>query len=92
MGHDGEATLSSSGSMTSFSYGPHTIRFRTSHHLERYLDVTLWDNGYIVCTAQYDNSDEPEEEYIDLVPILKNLYFDADEFLRPIRTVRVCYD
>ena len=30
-----------------------------------------------------------EEEYIDLVPILKNLYFDADKFLSPIKGVEV---
>ncbi len=87
-----EAVLSSDGPMTSFSYGPHTIRFRTSRHLSRYLDVITWDKGYIVCTAQYDNSDEPEEEYIDLIPILRNLYFDADEFLEPIQKVSIRYD
>lgn len=92
MSGEHEATLSSNGSMTSFSFGPHTIRFRTSRHLKRYLDVSQWDNGYIVCTAQYDNSDESEEEYIDLVPILDNLYFDPEEFLHPIEKVRVCYD
>ena len=32
---------------------------------------------------------EPEEEYIDLVPILQNLYFDADKFLEPIKGVKV---
>ena len=32
------------------------------------------------------------EEYIDLVPILENLYFDAAEFLKPIRKVMIVYD
>lgn len=31
-------------------------------------------------------------KYIDLVPILKNLYFDADEFLKPIKEVRIEYE
>ena len=30
-----------------------------------------------------------EEEYIDLVPILENLYFDVDKFLNPIKGVEV---
>ena len=30
-----------------------------------------------------------EEEYIDLVPILQKMYFDADEFLKPIEGVQI---
>ena len=29
------------------------------------------------------------EEYIDLIPILKNLYFDTDEFCKQIKEVKV---
>ena len=32
------------------------------------------------------------EEYIDLVPILENLYMDPDDFLSPIQKVRIAYD
>ena len=39
--------------------------------------------------AKYKHNQKPEEEYIDLVPILQNLYFNADEFLEPIKGVRV---
>ena len=38
---------------------------------------------------RYKQNAEPEEEYIDLVPILQNLYFDADKFLEPIKGVKV---
>ena len=31
------------------------------------------------------------EEYIDLVPILENLYYDVDKFLEPIKEVRIEY-
>lgn len=41
--------------------------------------------------AKYEGNDE-EEEYIDLVPILENLYFDADEFLKPIKRVKIDYE
>lgn len=35
--------------------------------------------------AKYAHKETPEEEYIDLVPILKNLFFDAPAFLMPIK-------
>jgi len=76
--------------MTSFTYGPHTIRFRTSRHLRRYTNVKEWDKGYLVVDADYDTLGVVEE-YIDLVPILEDLYFDPDAFLTPIREVRIEY-
>lgn len=87
---DGEAILSSSGEYTSFSYNGRTVRFMTSPYLDRYIEVKEWDNGYIVVTARYRGVDE--EEYIDLVPVLENLYIDVDEFLKPIKKVRISYD
>lgn len=88
---EGIAQLSSCGDMTCFSYGDQEIRFRTSPRLVRYLSVKSWDAGYIVCEAQYEGLSSPVEEYIDLVPILKNLYMDQDEFLAPIKAVEVSY-
>ncbi len=85
-----EAILSSDKNFTSFSYGKHMIRFRTSPRLERYTRIVEWDHGYIVVMAKYEGHEE-EEEYIDLIPILKNLYFDPDEFLAPIKKVRIRY-
>ncbi len=85
-----EAILSSDKNFTSFSYGKHIIRFRTSPRLERYTRIVEWDHGYIVVMAKYEGHEE-EEEYIDLIPILKNLYFDPDEFLAPIKKVRIRY-
>lgn len=87
---NGEAVLSSSGEYTSFSYGGRNIRFMTSPALEKYVEVKTWDNGYIVVTARYNGVDE--EEYIDLIPILKNLYIDVDDFLKPIKKVGIRYD
>ncbi len=87
---EGIAELSSQGDMTSFAFGPHTIRFRTSRHLRRYTDIKEWDNGYLVVTADYDTLGKVEE-YIDLVPVLRNLFFDPKEFLAPIKGVRLSY-
>ena len=49
-----------------------------------------WDYGYIVVNAEYKGVGEVEE-YIDLVPILENLYYDVDKFLEPIKEVRIEY-
>jgi hypothetical protein len=58
--------------------------------LERYTKVLEWDHGYLVVMAKYQNLDEVEE-YIDLLQILKNLYYDVDAFLNPIKEVRIEY-
>ena len=87
-----QATLSSKGDYSIFTSGDHVIRFRTSPQLERYTRVKEWDQGYLVVMAKYRQAQQEEEEYIDLVPILKNLYFDAVRFLRPIRKVEINYE
>lgn len=83
------ALLSNDKNFTSFEYNGHNIRFKTSPRLERYTEIKEWDHGYLVVMAQYEGNNEPEEEYIDLIPILENLYFDANEFLKPIEKVRI---
>ena len=62
----------------------------TSVRLERYTKIVDWDYGYLVVMAKYKGLDEVEE-YIDLIPILERLYYDADEFLKPIKQVRIDY-
>lgn len=59
--------------------------------MERYTRIVEWNHGYIVVMAKYEGSEE-EEEYIDLIPILDNLYFDVEEFLEPIESVRIEYE
>ena len=83
------AILGNRGEFSSFSYAGQTIRFRTSRHLEHYTKIKRWDNGYLEVMAKYDNSPDEEEEYIDLVPILENLYMKPHIFLRGIKEVRI---
>lgn len=87
-----EAILSSSGNFTAFSFGGRHIRFKAPYSLERYVDVLHWDNGFLVVLAKYRHNAQPEEEYIDLKPILDDLYIDSDAFLKPIKSVRVNYN
>jgi len=86
-----EALLSSAGGFTAFSFGGYNIRFRAPYSLERYVDVVKWDDGYLVVMAKYSHNTEPEEEYIDLKPILEGLYIDSASFLKPIKSVRIAY-
>ena len=86
-----EALLSNNGDMTSFRYGNSNIRFRAPKRLKRYVDVKEWDNGYIVVMADYEGLGETEE-YIDLLPILKNLYINPETFLKPIKSVKIDYN
>lgn len=86
-----EAILSSAGGFTAFSFGGYNIRFRAPYSLERYVNVVKWDNGYLVVLAKYSHNAEPEEEYIDLKPILDSLYIDSTAFLKPIKSVRIAY-
>lgn len=87
-----EAILSNADGFTSFSYGGYNIRFRAPYSLERYVDVVSWNDGYLVVMAKYNHNAEPEEEYIDLRPILNDLYIDSTSFFKRIKTVRVSYD
>lgn len=84
------AILSNSKEYTIFQFNNQIIRFVTSSKLERYTKVMEWDHGYLVVMAKYKNLDEVEE-YIDLIPILENLYYDTDAFLEPIKEVRIEY-
>ena len=83
------AFLSNKGNFTVFRYGNYIIRFKAPYSLEKYTAIKEWDNGYLVVMAKYKHNEKPEEEYIDLIPILENLYFDVDKFLKPIKGVEV---
>ena len=87
-----EAILTNDQQYTIFKYGEYVIRFKAPYSLEKYTQVKEWNQGYLVVMAKYDHNEKEEEEYIDLIPILKSLYFDADAFLKPIEKVRISYD
>ncbi len=89
---DSLAFLSNKDGFTLFRFGKHTIRFRAPYSLEKYTEIKSWDNGYLVVVAKYNHNTKPEEEYIDLVPILENLFFDAPEFLAQIKGVKISYE
>ena len=88
---DNEAVLSSFDRYTTFSFNGKTLTFRTCNGLERYTRVLLWDHGYLEVMTKYRHRDEEIEEYIDLEPVLENLYMDKESFLKPIQKVRIEY-
>lgn len=85
------AYLSAENGFTVFEYGKIRIRFRAPYSLERYTNVKQWDNGYLVVDAKYKHNVVPEEEYIDLEPVLNDLYIDADKFVKPIKKVEITH-
>ncbi len=87
---DDYAILTNSGEYTIFEFHNETIRFLTSSRLERYTKIIEWDHGYLVVMAKYKGLNEMEE-YIDLIPILEKLYYNVDEFLGPIKGVKIKY-
>ncbi len=83
------AVISNKDNFTIFRYRNYIIRFKAPYSLEKYTAVKEWDNGYLVVMAKYSHREKDEEEYIDLVPILENLYISPDTFLKPIKEVRI---
>lgn len=86
-----KAYLSNDKDMIKFQYGNKIIRFRGPYSLEYFTSIKEWDDGYLVVMAKYKHNQKPEEEYIDLVPILENLYIDVSKFLKPIKEVGLAY-
>ncbi|MBR0163307.1 MAG: hypothetical protein IJQ12_01400 [Lachnospiraceae bacterium] len=85
------AYLSNEGRYTVFRFGDEELRFIGPYSLERYDVVTEWDKGYIVVMTKYSHSEQLIEEYIDLIPVLRDLMMDAKTFLDPIGKVEVSY-
>lgn len=83
------AYLSNKKDIISFSFGTKIIRFKGPYSLEKIDRVKEWNNGYIVVEARYSHSDTLIEDYIDLIPILENLYINAQSFLGQIKNVEV---
>lgn len=85
------AYISNKGRYTIFKVGDVELKFIAPYSLERYEKVVEWNCGYLVVMTKYSNNEELEEEYIDLIPILKNLYMDEKQFLNSIKNVEVRY-
>ena len=71
-----KAYLSTDKEMIQFRYRDKIIRFRGPYSLERFISIKEWDNGYIVVMAKFQHNTELEEEYIDMIPALRDLSID----------------
>jgi len=83
------AELSNEGRMVFFSFGGKRIRFLGAKCLRRFVTIRKWHDGFIEVVA--DNGGRVEDEYIDLVPILKNLFIDPEAYIKPIKKVELNY-
>ena len=84
--YNNQAVLSNQHDLTSFRYGDYNVRFRTPSVLKKYTEVKEWEQGYLVVMADYEGMGVVEE-YIDLIPILRNLHINPENFLKNIKTV-----
>lgn len=91
MRSESTAYLSSCRGYINFSFGGKNIRFKGPYSLVKFDKVKEWDNGYLVVEALYAHENKVVEDYIDLVPILKELYMDPAVFLKPIKNVEIRY-
>ena len=85
------ATLENDAGFSVFFFRNRVIRFKAPYSQERYTSVKEWDNGYLVVIAKYRHNSQPEEEYIDLLPILNGLYINGQEFLKPIKGIAIAH-
>ena len=83
------AILSYENGFTVFRFKNIVIRFKAPDSIEHYSEIKEWDHGYIVVLAKYKHNSIDEEEYIDLIPILTNLYIEPDAFLNQIEGVKI---
>lgn len=83
------AILSCENGFTVFRFKNIVIRFKAPDSIEHYSEIKEWDHGYIVVLAKYKHNSIDEEEYIDLIPILTNLYIEPDAFLNQIEGVEI---
>jgi len=85
------AYLSNNKDYISFTFNGRTIRFKGPYSLTRFDKVKEWDNGYLVVDAFFSHSKDVVEDYIDLAPILSDLYIDSQTFLKSIKKVEIRY-
>ena len=55
------------------------------------LYQSIEDLYRIYIEVMADNGGRIEEDYIDLIPILENLYISAHDYVRPIKKVELNY-
>lgn len=87
-----EALLSSIDDYTVLRCAGKQIKMKAPYSLVRYTEVVDWDDGLITVKAEYNSAPFIDEDYIDLRPVLTRLYINADEFIKNIEKVRICYD
>lgn len=88
------AYLSNEGRYTIFEYNGTRLKIIAPEPLVKYLKINEFipEKGYIAVMTDYSCFPQPEEEYINLIPTLRNLLMDPDEFLKPIKKLELRYE
>ena len=84
------AFLSNRDGFAIFPFNNIDLKFRISDRVVKFVKIKEWDApiGYLVVDCLHDTMGVVED-YIDLLPMLDNLYIDASKFLAPIKKVEV---
>ena len=84
------AFLSNRDGFAIFSFNNIDLKFSISDIVVKFVKIKEWDApiGYLVVDCLHDTMGVVED-YIDLLPMLDNLYIDASKFLESIKKVEV---
>ncbi len=85
------AYLSNHDGYAFFQYLDKTIMFLIGKSILKYRRIKEWDDGYLVVDEETKDH-QVRESYIDMKPILENLYIDDEKFLASIEKVEVKND
>jgi hypothetical protein len=88
---DTTAYLSNNGRYIIFEFRDKRVMFLGPRGLEKFLSVNDFEPeiGYMAVMTQYSGQTKPVEEYIDLLSTLDELHINRNNFLKPIKYLKV---
>ena len=88
---DSTAYLSNDGRYIIFEFRDKRVMFLGPLGLEKFLSVNDFEPsiGYMAVMTKYSGHSKPVEEYIDLLSTLDELHINRNNFLQPIKNLKV---
>lgn len=88
---DSTAYLSNDGRYIIFEFRDKRVMFLGPLGLEKFLSVNDFEPsiGYMAVMTKYSGHSKPVEEYIDLLSTLDELHINRNDFLQPIKNLKV---
>jgi len=88
---DSTAYLSNNGRYIIFEFRDKRVMFLGPRGLEKFLYINDFEPsiGYMAVMTKYSDQPKPVEEYIDLLSTLDELHINRNDFLQPIKYLKV---